>query len=311
MTSQTDPQVKLLIVDDNPDDRFLYKRLLNKVNGINWSILESESGEDGLELCKNEAPDCVLLDYILPDIDGLEFLLQMKKMSVGVPVIMLTGQGDETVAVLAMKEGAKDYLAKDVLTPASLKGTILNCMKASGKSSTPDWDKKEKVELISEIQTLERKLALSSGIDALTGLPNRRSMVEKLYHEKNRFERIRKPFAMVMADIDEFNVLCASHGPEVEKEILNQVGRWLDFNTRKQDVVCHWGNKRFVLLLPETESDGVDLFIEKLCAKIEQEKFMLSGKEIGLTMSFSSGVYNNPNLKIEDCIQQADECLIQ
>ncbi len=310
MTSQADSQIKVLIVDDNPDDRYLFKRLLQKVNGIEWSILESESGADGLDLCKNENPDCVLLDYILPDIDGLEFLLQLKNRSISVPVIMLTGQGDETIAVLAMKEGAQDYLVKDVLTPASLKGTILNCIEASGKSTNPDWRKKEKVELISEIQILKKKLESSLGIDGLTGLPNRRSMLEKLHHEKSRFERNKKAFSMVMADVDDLNILRDSHGPQAGKEIIAQLGKWLDFNCRKQDVVCHWGKKRFVLLLPETELEGASWFIEKLCAKIEQEKFTLNGREIGLTLSFSAGVYDDATLKIEDCIQQADECLI-
>jgi len=310
MTPQTDAQVKLLIVDDNPDDRFLYKRLLQKVNGVNWSILESESGADGLDLCEEENPDCILLDYILPDIDGLEFLLQMKNRSVSVPVIMLTGQGDETIAVLAMKEGARDYLAKDVLTPASLKGTILNCIEGPGKPSAPDWEKKKKVDLISEIQTLEKKLASASGIDVLTGLPNRKSMLEKLHHEKSRFDRNKKSFSMVMADIDDLNILHDSHGLQAGKEILAQVGKWLDFNSRKQDIVCHWGKKRFVLLLPETDLEGAHIFIERLCAKAEQEKFTLSDREISLTMSFSCGAYDDANLKIEDCIQQADECLI-
>jgi len=164
--------------------------------------------------------------------------------------------------------------------------------------------------LISEIQTLEKKLASSLGINALTGLPNRRSMLEKLHYEKCRFERNGKPFSMVMADIDDLNILRESHGPQAGNEILTQVGKWLDFNSRKQDVVCHWGKKRFVLLLPETDLKGASLFIEKLCKKVEQEKFTLHGREIGLTMIFSAGVYDNADLKIEDCIQQADECLI-
>jgi len=115
---------------------------------------------------------------------------------------------------------------------------------------------------------------------------------------------------MVMADIDDLNILRESHGPQAENEILTQVAKWLDFNTRKQDVVCHWGKKRFVLLLPETDMDRASLLIEKLCKKVEQEIFTLNSREIGLTMSFSVGVYNDANLKIEDCIQQADECLI-
>jgi diguanylate cyclase (GGDEF)-like protein len=310
MASQADPQVKLLIVDDNPDDRFLYKRLLQKVNGVHWSILESDSGESGLELCKNENPDCVLLDYILPDTDGLEFLLQLKSMSISVPVIMLTGQGDETVAVLAMKEGAKDYLVKNILTPASLKATILKCIDGSGKPSTPDLGNKEKVELISEIQTLREKLESSLIIDALTGLPNRRAMLEKLRHEKYRFERNQKPFAMVMADIDDLYNLQESHGPKAGNEILTQVSTWLEVNSRRQDIICHWGKKRFVLLLPETDLGGASRFIEKLCAKVEQDKFTLNGSKMGLTMSFSAGVYDDANMNIEECIQQADECLI-
>jgi len=310
MTLQTDSQIKLLIVDDNPDDRFHYKRLLEKVNGVHWSILESENGAGGLELCKNENPDCVLLDYILPDIDGLEFLLQLKNMSVSVPVIMLTGQGDETVAVLAMKEGARDYLIKDVLTPASLKGTILNCVEGSGKLCGPEWDKKKKIDLISEIRSLKKRLAVSSGPDdAWTGLPNRQNMLERLHYEKFRFERNKQPFAMVMADIDDLTRLQASQGAEAENEILTQVGEWLNFNSRRQDIVCHWGKKRFVLLLPETGLGGASFFIKKLCAKVERDTFTLNGRDLGLTLSFSVGVYDDVNLKIEDCIQQADECL--
>lgn len=310
MTSQADSQVKLLIVDDNPDDRFVFKRLLKQVNGVQWSILESETGADGLELCEKENPDCILLDYILPDIDGLEFLLQLKNRSISVPVIMLTGQGDETIAVLAMKEGARDYLVKDVLTPASLKGTILNCIGASAQPANVDWDKKEKGELISEIELLKQKLESSLGIDGLTGLPNRKNMLEKLHCEKHRFERNKKPFSMVIADVDDLTSLCDSHGPQAENELLAQMGRWLDYNCRKQDTVCHWGKKRFVLLLPETDLEGASWYIEKLCAKVEQKKFTLNGEEIHLTLSFSAGVYNDVTLKIEDCIQQADECLI-
>ncbi len=309
MTTKTDSPVKLLIVDDNPDDRYHYKRLLEKVNGVHWSILESENGTSGLEICKSETPDCVLLDYILPDIDGLEFLLQLKKMSVSVPVIMLTGQGDETVAVLAMKEGARDYISKDILTPASLKGTILKCIEGSDQSSSLDLEKMKKVELINEIQSLEKRLASSAGMDELTGLPNRRNMLEKLQYEKCRFERNNSAFAMIMADIDDLNSLRESHGPEVENEILPQVGKWLDCQSRKQDTVCHWAKQRFILLLPDTDWSGANAFIEKLCLLMEQSKFTIKGQDTGLTMSFSVGVFDDADLKIEDCIQQADECL--
>ena len=86
--------IKLLIVDDSPHIRFAYKQILNQMSSIGWTLLEANTGEQGLDLCRTENPDCILLDYILPDTDGLEFLLQLKKISVTTPVIMLTGQGD-------------------------------------------------------------------------------------------------------------------------------------------------------------------------------------------------------------------------
>lgn len=313
--------IKLLIVDDNPEDRFAYARMLNKINGVQWTILEAESGSQGLNLCKTEKPDCVLLDYILPDTDGLEFMLQLKRMPVTPPIVMLTGQGDETVAVLAMKEGASNYLTKGVLTPASLKATILSCvderalkkeqnLNSGGNSSSSNLNKKKKVELISEIQTLKEKLNTSPGTDPLTGLPNRKSMLEKLHYEKCRFERNKKVFSMIMADIDDFSVIQKSYDTQKKNDIMAQIGKFLDQNSRKQDVVCYWGQERFLLLLPETGLEGATVLIEKLCKKIESDGFSHSEGSPPITMSFRAGAYDDASMSIEECIQEADKCLM-
>ncbi|GJL78645.1 MAG: diguanylate cyclase response regulator [Nitrospinaceae bacterium] len=310
--------IKLLIVDDDPEDRYAYKRMLKQINGANWTVLEAETGDEGLDLFKLEKPDCVLLDYILPDIDGLEFLLQMKKISAtpSLPVVMLTGQGDETVAVLAMKEGASNYLVKGALTPASLKTNLFHCIKISGSAnsvgalSKADWNKKKKVELISEIQNLKEKLETSSGIDPLTGLPNRTNMLGKLHYEKCRFERNKKPFSMIMADIDNFSVIHQSYDARKVNEVMAQTGKFLDFNSRKQDVVSYWGKERFLLLLPETGLEGATVLIEKLCAKIESGGFPHPDQTIPVTMSFRAGAYSDETMEIEDCILEADGCLM-
>lgn len=101
----------ILMVEDNPEDRELYRRLLHKiyVEGA-VQILEAESGADGLELCQKHIPECILLDYRLQDMDGLEFLSELKRVKNGheFAVVMLTGQGDESIAVEAMKRGASD-----------------------------------------------------------------------------------------------------------------------------------------------------------------------------------------------------------
>jgi signal transduction histidine kinase len=113
---------RILIVDDSPEDRELYRRYLRSDPDHRYEFVETEHGAEGLRLCERDQPDCLLLDYRLPDLDGLSFLQQMTCAvdNVKVPVIVLTGQGNEAVAVEAMKNGAQDYLLKNAITPAGL-----------------------------------------------------------------------------------------------------------------------------------------------------------------------------------------------
>jgi PAS domain S-box-containing protein len=105
---------RILIVDDNPEDREAFRRYLTQGVPEQYEILEAEGGEAGLALCLSQSPDCVLLDYNLPDLDGLAFLerLNASKVAGFNAVVMLTGVGDESIAVRAMKLGARDYLPK-------------------------------------------------------------------------------------------------------------------------------------------------------------------------------------------------------
>ncbi len=122
----TDNQPTILIVDDSPEDRATYRRYLLQDNRYTYTILEEEYGENGLELCRLIQPDAILLDFLLPDIDGLEFLNELKTQigRADLPVIMLTGQGNEAIAVQAIKGGAQDYLIKGTTTPESLRLAI-------------------------------------------------------------------------------------------------------------------------------------------------------------------------------------------
>jgi signal transduction histidine kinase len=120
--------LRILIVDDSPEDRELYRRQL--AGGEDEiELVESTSGEEGLRRCAAEPIDCVLLDYRLPDLDGLEFLsLLAGEVSPPPPVIVLTGQGNESVAVQAMKSGAQDYLLKGAITRESLQRAVQNAI---------------------------------------------------------------------------------------------------------------------------------------------------------------------------------------
>lgn len=123
--------LQILIVDDNPEDRDLYKRLLLSLNGkYEYRFLEAELGEDGLAVCRAEYPDCILLDYYLPDLDGLEFLtaLEGENGILSAPTIMLTGSGSETLVAEAMRAGAVDYIPKSRLSRNSLERAVANAI---------------------------------------------------------------------------------------------------------------------------------------------------------------------------------------
>lgn len=112
----------ILIVDDSPEDRELYRRYLLRDQDYSYTFLEASLGQQGLELWQQYPVDAVLLDYRLPDLDGLEFLAQLQSSmhQPCLPIIMVTGQGNEAIAVQSMKVGAQDYLVKEQITPAGL-----------------------------------------------------------------------------------------------------------------------------------------------------------------------------------------------
>ena len=113
---------EVLIIDDNPEDRIIYRRFLEKDKRYKYRICEADCIEEALIFCYSEMPDIILLDFRLFDGDGLEFIerLKLKIKRDQLPIIMLTGHGNEEIAVQAMKSGAQDYLVKDRVTPENL-----------------------------------------------------------------------------------------------------------------------------------------------------------------------------------------------
>jgi diguanylate cyclase (GGDEF)-like protein/PAS domain S-box-containing protein len=116
----------ILIIEDNPDDQFLYQTYIKKDREYEYAFIEAATGEEGIQRYNADSIDCVILDYNLPDLDGLEFIDSLTATAEGltIPIILLTGQGNETIAAESMKKGASDYLVKDKVNSEILTRSI-------------------------------------------------------------------------------------------------------------------------------------------------------------------------------------------
>lgn len=122
------PHLKLLVVDDDMVDRMAIIRQM-KSSGISAEYWEAETYANGIEAAKSSSYDCILVDYRLPDGTGIDFIELLNRENIPTPIIVLTGQGDETVAVEAMKAGASDYLVKGCFQAEALVQAVLGCIR--------------------------------------------------------------------------------------------------------------------------------------------------------------------------------------
>jgi signal transduction histidine kinase len=116
--------IRILVIDDNEDDRMLYRRCLQKSGQAQYDIAEADNGEEGLRRLEEYQPHCILLDYSLPGRNGIEVLKHIRESHPFIAVVMMTGQGNENVAVAAMQQGAQNYIAKSTVTAETLEHVI-------------------------------------------------------------------------------------------------------------------------------------------------------------------------------------------
>ncbi|WP_013325342.1 ATP-binding response regulator [Gloeothece verrucosa] len=150
----------ILLIDDDEVDRMAVRRALKKA-GVAAQFYEATDAEEALELVSETTFDCIFLDYRLPDYDGLDLIKQFKAMGIQVPLIVLTGQGDEQIAVEMMKAGASDYLSKSRVSSETLSQTLRNALRvyqAEQEAAQANLKLRETNELLKEQnQKLERQ----------------------------------------------------------------------------------------------------------------------------------------------------------
>jgi len=144
--------------------------------------------------------------------------------------------------------------------------------------------------------------------DPLTGLLNRRGLMERIELERVRSLRSHKPFSIVLGDIDFFKSINDHHGHQAGDVVLEGVGRLLDGTVRKQDAPSRWGGEEFMILLPETDAAGAMIVAEKIRHRISEHEFEAKGGRIPVTLTFGVAGWD-PSLSVDACTKLADEAL--
>ena len=291
--------LRILIVDDSAEDRSTYKRLLMRNNENDFVFSEVDSGSAALSNCKNHKPDCILLDYNLPELDGLEFLNELTEdaMSDRPAVVMLTGVGSEAVAVKAMQNGAQDYLVKDGITSETLQRAINNAI--------------EKAELKHLLKMREDELKRRTLTDDLTGLYSRRYTLEHLQEEIYRADRYSIPFCVVMIDLDHFKQINDNHGHLSGDRVLMSFSKLLRKCTRQLDIVGRYGGDEFLVILPSTTLDVAQVVTQRIRTNTQKLTFHGSNEQaFQLTASIGLTEYvNSIDDNVKTLVERADQAM--
>lgn len=237
---------RLLIVDDEPVNiHSLYPLFAD-----DYEVFMATSGQEALAMCHQNQPDLVLLDVLMPDMDGLEVCRQLKAESdtAAIPVIFVTSQHSPEEESAALAAGAVDFISKPV-NPAVVKARVKTHL-------TLKW----------QADTL-RNLA---SMDGLTGVPNRRVLDDRLRAEWRSCLRNRKALSLLMIDVDQFKSYNDHYGHLQGDECLKAIAKTLSQNVeRSRDVLARFGGEEFVCLLPETDHAGAMHMAERLRQAIE------------------------------------------
>jgi diguanylate cyclase (GGDEF)-like protein len=272
----TERPAKLLIADDNTSIQNILRRLLRRHD---YWVQTAEDGEAALALAMEWLPDLILLDVMMPRLDGLEVCRRLKSNPKYhfIYVIMLTARSDAEDEVAGLDTGADDYIAKP-FQPETLMARIRKGLR----------------------QMSDR---VDAAFDPLTGLYNRRSFEAFYRQEVAKSKRYRAPLSLILVDLDHFKQVNDTHGHQAGDRVLATVAEILQQATREADLASRWGGEEMALLLPETDGRGARVVAEKLRERIAAQPFEDVGR---VTASFGVATLEGPYV---DLVSEADQAL--
>jgi diguanylate cyclase (GGDEF)-like protein len=242
----------VLIIDDDPLQCHFLARTVQKWGAVPF---EAQAFAEAVRLQRECKPDIVLLDVLMPHVDGYKLAQMFKREARFVPILLLTALDDLDSKRRALSAGADEFLTKPV-----------NVLELQIRLSSMLRFKK----LADELASANARLLLLATIDPLTQLPNRRALMERLENEFARSARYRNALTCLMIDIDHFKGVNDTFGHPTGDRIIAQVGTALGGAIRRTDLAGRYGGEEFLVLAVETSLEGGLLLGERLRRAVVQ-----------------------------------------
>ncbi|RLA79931.1 MAG: diguanylate cyclase response regulator [Epsilonproteobacteria bacterium] len=286
----------ILVVDDTDTNIEILSELL----GDDYDIMAALDGEFALEIVNEDMPDLVLLDIMMPDMDGYEVCqkLKLNPKTKDIPVIFITAKDDEESIEKAYDVGGIDYVTKP-FKPKELMARVKTQLKMR--------------ELIQDLEKTQEELKLLASTDPMTKLYNRRYFSKISEHIIYLAKRDKKLASVIMLDIDKFKHVNDTYGHNIGDEVIINLSVQLQELTRNSDIICRYGGEEFVILLPDTCVKGAVVISEKIRETVEQLTLTFDeNKNINYTVSIGVSEVNvADDLNIEASLIRADEALYE
>ncbi|TWA86326.1 response regulator receiver modulated diguanylate cyclase [Azospirillum brasilense] len=263
----TDARSKILVVDDIPSNVHVLSRILKDEHDIYFAT----DGAKALELVQSRLPDLVLLDIMMPGMDGYEVCSRIKADPItrDIPVIFISAKSEVEDETYGLEVGAIDFISKPI-SPPIVKARVRNHL------------------LLKRQTDLLRTLSFNDG---LTGIANRRRFDEVLLREWRRCGRVQLPLSLIMLDVDQFKPYNDHYGHQAGDECLRAVARLLaEQMMRPGDLIARYGGEEFVCLLPETDEDGAVQVAERLRQTVAGQRLPHAVSYVADHITISLGV---------------------
>jgi len=294
---------KILIVDDTPANiEILYKILQG-----DYDIHFAKSGADGLRIANKETPDLILLDIMMPEMDGYQVCAALKgdPRTAGIPIIFVTAMGSDEDETKGLECGAIDYITKPI-SPPIVKARVKNHLELKRSRDLLE-------ELTIALGEKNRELEVFAREDALTGLANRRHFNEVLDAEIKRALRTGQFLSLILCDVDFFKKYNDQYGHIAGDKCLQAIGKIMRGSFKRAgDVPARYGGEEFAAILPDTTPDKAAQLAERLRLELIAQALphALEGVPGQVTLSVGVvGVRATREHSAEWFIREADQAL--